>query len=200
MNGKLKFGAKLVLGAVFAVAVVGYSFFQSFVPGSVCAALPANASFVFKADSLEALLQSPVCGQLDKALGAGNSLRELMEGNGWKHLAAASEIAVADIPFRQAGQHKTWAAASWVGWRSPLLRWKLEHCRNKNLEFLGKHAVWPVWQYKSPEIARGMHLTFALTDTVLLTCLSETPSDIILLIDTYDKRAPSANQPQGNQP
>ena len=188
----------IVLGAVFAVATIIYSFYQPFIPGAVCEAIPARASFVFVADSLDELLQSPVCGQLDKALGAGNSLKELLVSNDWKKLAAASEIAVADIPFRSAGRQKTWATASWVGWRSPWLRWKLEHSRNKNLKFLGKHAVWPIWQYDSPELARGMSLTFALTDNLFLACLSESPMDILLLLDTYDKRAPALTQ--GNQP
>ncbi|MEA2069323.1 MAG: hypothetical protein U9P12_08990 [Verrucomicrobiota bacterium] len=195
---KIKFSATLLLGILFGGTILAYSFIQPFHSNAVCEAIPERASFVFMANSLDELLQSPVCSQLDKALGAGNSLKELMASNDWKKLAAASEIAVADIPFRSAGRQKTWAAVSWVGWRSPWLRWKLEHSRNKNLKLLGKHAVWPVWQYDSPELARGMSLTFALTDNLFLACLSESPTDILLLLDTYDKRAPAHTQ--GNQP
>ena len=185
---------KVALGLVFAGAILGYSFFQPFQPGAVCEAIPDRASFVFQANHLEELLQSPVCGQLDKALGAGNSLRKLTENNGWIRWVAASEIAVADIPFRQAGEHRSWAAASWVGWRSPWIRWRLEHSRNQNLKRIGKHSVWPVWQYDSPDIARGMSLAFCLTDNLFIACLSESPADIALLIDTYDKRAPTFNK------
>jgi hypothetical protein len=181
----------VVLGVLFGAATLIYSFYQPFIPGAVYAAIPARASFVYRANSLEELLESPVCGQLDKALGAGNSLKELLADNGWTGLAAASEIAVADIPFRQAGFNRTWAAASWVGWRGPWLRWKLEHARSRNLKLLGRHATWPIWTYDSPEIARGMHLTFALTDNLFLVCLSEKPADIVLLLDAYDKRTPS---------
>jgi len=180
-----------VLGGCFAAAVLLYSFHQPFIPGAVCESIPAQASFVYRATSLAELLESPVCGQLDKALGAGNSLRELLENNDWTKLAAASEIAVADIPFRQAGITRTWAAASWVGWRSPWLRWKLEHAGHRNLKLLGRHAAWPIWVYESPDIARGMQLTFALTDNLFLACLSENPADITLLLDAYDKRIPA---------
>lgn len=198
---KLRLGGTLALAVVFAAVVVGYSFYQPFIPGAVCGAIPQQASFAYRADSLNDLLKSPVCGQLDKALGAGNSLKELTDSNGWTKLAAASEIAVADIPFRRAGSQKSWAAISWVGWRSPWLRWKLEHCTNKNLKLLGKHAVWPIWIYESPTIARGMSLTFALTDNLFIACLSETPTDILLLLDTYDGRAPaSMDYKQGKQP
>lgn len=191
MKRKLQLGVTVALGAIFAGTIVVYSFVQPFQPGAVCNAIPDGASFVFQAENLDELLQSPVCGQLDKALGAGNSLKAIADSNGWVKLAAASEIAVADIPFRNAGHSKSWAAVGWVGWRSPWLRWKLEHSRNKNLKLLGKHAVWPIWQYESADIARGMSLTFALTDNVFMACLSENPTDILLLLDTYDKRHPS---------
>lgn len=188
---KMRLSGTIALGAVFGCAVLLYSFHQPFIPGAVREAIPAYATFVYQADSLEELLDSPVCGQLDKALGAGNSLKNLLEGNRWMRLAATSEIAVADIPLRQAGSNKTWAAASWVGWRSPWLRWKLEHTRDRKLKLLGRHAAWPIWIYESPDIARGMQLTLALTDNLLLVCLSEKPTDIVLLLDAYDKRTPS---------
>ncbi len=184
----------IVLSAVFAVATFVYSFYQPFIPGAVSEAIPSRASFVFRVDSLEELLQSPVCGQLDKALGAETSLSELIGSNSWTALAASSEISVADIPRHYAGEQKSWAAVSWVGWRSPWLRWKLEQSRNKKLTLLGKHAVWPVWRYDAPDLAPGMNLTFALTDTLFMACLSEGTSDILLLLDTYDKNAPSTTK------
>ena len=59
---------------------------------------------------------------------------------------------------------------------------------------MGKHAAWPIWTYEPPDIARGASLTFALTDKLFLICLSENPSDILLLLDTYDQRIPSINR------
>ena len=109
----------LLLGALFVGAILAYSFTQPFQPDAVYSAIPEGATFVYKADNLDELLNSPVCGQLDKAL--GDSLKAIAASNDWATLAAASEIAVADLPFRSAGQQKTWAAISWVGWRSPWL-------------------------------------------------------------------------------
>ncbi len=197
MNAPFKFGIKIGLGALFAGAIVAYAFVQPFEPDAVRGAIPYGASFVFKAESLGDLLQSPVRGQLDKALGAGNSLREIAESSAWTKQVAAAEIAVADIPFRSAGARKSWAAASWVGWRSPWLRWRLEHARDDRLDFMGKHSVWPVWRYDAPDIARGMSLTFALTDNLFIVCLSESPTDIFLLLDTYDGRHPAARHDKG---
>ncbi len=192
---RLHLSGTIALGVLFSGALLYYSFFQPFIPGAVQQAVPDAATFVHRADSLEELLQSPVCTQLDQTLGAGNTLRGLLQSNAWVALAAPSEIAVVGLPFQQAGQHKSWAAISWVGWRSPWLRWKLEQAAGKNnLRFLGKHAVWPIWQYDAPDIARGMTLTFALTDNFFLTCLSERPADIVWLLDAYDKHAP-ANTP-----
>ena len=181
----------LLLGAVFAGAIIAYSFVQPFQPDAVLEAVPRGASFVYKADSLDDLLSSPVCGQVDKALGEGLSLKTIAEANRWTSLAAASEIAVADLPYRRAGTQKAWAAVSWVGWRSPWLRWKLEAAAGDTLQPLPKRAVWPIWEYNDPQLAAGQHLTFALTDNVLIACLSENRDDILLLLDTYDKRVPS---------
>jgi hypothetical protein len=185
----------MALGVVFAVAVFCSSFCQPFISGAVLGAIPAHATFTHKAATLDELWGSPVLGQLDKALGAGNSMEALLRSNDWLPLAAPSEIVIASLPVRYAGQPPAWVAASWVGWRSPWLRWKLEHARIEGLSFFGKHSVWPIWRYETPEIARGSYLTFALTDNLFMTCLSDNPTDILLLLDTYDQRIRSLNPP-----
>jgi len=190
---RLKLSGTIALGTIFAAVVFCCSFCQSFISDAVYGAIPAQATFTYRAKSLDDLFESPVCAQLDKALGAGNSLEALLTGSPWVKLAVPSEIAITEIPLRHAGQSTSWAAVSWVGWRSPWLRWKLEHSRAKGLSFLGKHAVWPIWEYKAPDIARGMSLTFALTDNLFMACLSENPSAILLLLDTCDNRMPSIN-------
>lgn len=194
MNRKLKFGIIIVQGIVLLAVSIGYAFFQPFVPGAVHDAIPAQATFVHQADSLEELLGSPVCGQIDKALGAGNSLEALVTSSPWLRRVVPSEIAVADLP--RAGQTTSWTAASWVGWRSPWLRWRLEHTRTEGFSRLKKrneHNVWPVWKYEAPGIAGGTPLVFALTDNLFIACLSDTPSDIFPLLRAYDNRNPSAN-------
>ena len=190
---KLRLSGVVCLGLVYLATALGYAFYQPFIRDAVYDAIPAQATFAYKAESLDDLYESPVCSQLDKALGAGNSVEALLHSNDWVKLAVPSEIAIAAIPLRYAGQTRTWATVSWVGWRSPWLRWKLEHSRTEGLSFLGKHAVWPIWKYETPDIARGTSLTFALTDNLFLACLSENPTDILLLLDTYDQRTPSIN-------
>ncbi len=189
----LRCSGKISLGIILLAVSIGYAFFQPFIPGAIYDAVPTQATFTYKALGLDQLLANPVCAQLDQALGAGNSVATLMESTDWIRRAAPSEIVIADLPLRFAGQAKTWAVVSWVGWRSPWLRWRLEHTRAEGFSFLGKHAVWPVWEYKTPGIAHGTRLTIALTDNLLIVCLSENPSDILLLLDTYDKRMPSIN-------
>jgi hypothetical protein len=178
----------LALSIVFTGVVLRYSFFQPYIPGAVRTAIPKESTFVYEAASLEELLESPVCAQLDASLGAGNTLKALLESSSWTRLVVPSDIAVADLPLRRTGQNRTWAAASWIGWRSPWLRWRLEHTRDPRLVLLGKHSVWPIWQYTDPDLARGMSLTFALTDNLFLACLSESPGDIVYLLEAYDMR------------
>ncbi len=183
---KAKPGRTIGLGIVFAAVAIGYAFFQPFVPGAVREAIPAQATFVHQADSLDELLEDPVCN-------AGNSMKSLTAANPWLRRVVPSEVAVADLPLRRAGQTKVWAVASWVGWRSPWLRWRLEHIRAEGFSFLGKHNVWPIWKYETADIAGGASLVFSLTDNLFIACLSENPEDILLLLETYDRRAPSVN-------
>jgi len=180
-----------VLGIVLAAVAIGYAFFQPFIPGAVCDAIPAEAISVHQADNLDDLMRSPVCGQLDKALGAGVSLEALAKTSGWFGRVAPSEIAVATLPLRYANQSQTWVAVSWVGWRSPWLRWRLEHTRAEGFSMIGKHSVWPIWKYETPGIAGGSPVVFALTDKLFIACLSDHPADILSLLDAYDNRNPS---------
>ncbi len=188
---KLKQRITVGLGIAFLAISIGYAFFQPFIPGAVYDAIPAEATSVHRAAGLEDLLRSPICGQLDKALGAGVSLEALSETSGWLGRVAPSEISVATLPLRYAGQSQTWATVSWVGWRSPWLRWRLEHTRAEGFSMLGKHSVWPIWKYESPNLAGGSPLIFSLTDTLFIACLSDRPSDLLSLLDAYDNRTPS---------
>lgn len=193
MRGSWKARGTITLCAVLAAAVLTCSFCQPFVSGAVYDAIPAQATFTYKVNGLDELFRSPICRRIDTALGAGNSLENLLHDNAWADLAAPSEIALAVIPGLHAGEATSWAAVTWVGWRSPWLRWKLEHTRSDQLKFLGKHAVWPIWKYETSDIARGASLTFALTDRLFIVCLSDSPADMLHLLETYDRRIHSMN-------
>ena len=71
---KMKLGGTIVLGVILTAAVFCCSFCQPFISGAVCDAIPAQATFTYKADSLEEIWDSPLCSQLDTALGAGNTV------------------------------------------------------------------------------------------------------------------------------
>lgn len=187
-----------VIGLSIACVAVSllYAFFQPHIPGAVRSAVPAQATFIHEAESLDALLSSPICGQLDKALGAGNTLAALATSCKWIRRAVPAEIAVADLPLNYTGQPRAWATVSWVGWRSPWLRWKLEHTRAEGFSLIGKHHVWPVWKYESPDIARGSTLVFTLTDNLFIACLSNNPSDIQTLLNAYDNPTLSIDHDQ----
>ena len=183
-----------ILGAGFTGTIIFYSFFQPYIPGAVNKTMPTRSNFVFRADSLEELFESPVGCQLNNSLGTGIKLEELLASSRWVRFATPSEIAVADIPYFQTGQRKSWVAASWIGWRSPWLRWKLENSTNSNLHFIGKQADFPVWLYNSPDIAEGLSLSLSVTDNLFLACLSEQPTEMmILMLDAYDRSGASAN-------
>jgi len=191
MKQRLTPSGTVVLGTVFAALTLCCSFYQPHVTGAVYEAVPAHASFAHRSANLGELRNSPLYSRLNQMLGAGNSMDALLKNHEWIHLAAPAEIVITSFPMRRHGETKVWAAISWVGWRSPWLRWKLEHARTEGFTFIGKHSVWPVWKYETPDITRGSCLTLSLTDNLLIACISEDPGAITLFLDTYDRRIPS---------
>lgn len=186
--------ASVALGIAFAATTIGFAFFQPFVPGAVWSAFPQPGSLVCKADSLEQLVDTPACQQLGREFSDRQILQLLLFSKSWIRLAAPSEIALGAIPLNGSGGPRFWAAASWVGWRSPWLRWKLDHIHSPGFSFVGKHSVWPVWEYRMPGLANGNVLAFALTDNLFIACLSQDPSHIFQLLDAYDTHKTEARR------
>lgn len=179
--------------------LAGFSLWQAFVqpfqPGAVRKAIPAKATSTYRADTLTELLTSPVVLQLNQALPFDQSLQRLLQENknmhSWMRKLAPSEIVVASIPSAYSESGKSWAAVSWVGWRSPWIRWQLQACRSGELTQIGHHSVWPVWQWKRTDIPDSPPILFALTDNLMVASLSNNAEDLVLLLDTYDKRVRS---------
>ena len=64
----------------------------------------------------------------------------------------------------------------------------------KQLEYLGPYSVWPIWQIETPQSGK---ITFTITDTLFIACLSPHAADIVILLDTYDKRVRNITQTRG---
>jgi hypothetical protein len=175
-----------LVATLFTIHVLYFSFFQSSIPGATEKAIPCEATFVHSMKNIDELLKSPVCGQINKKLGTEITLAKLLKEEPWLKDFMPSEITIANMPLHYRGQSKTWAMVSWVGWRSPWLRWKLEGKKNKHFTLLKKYHVWSVWEYKSNKIAPNSSLTFSLTDTLFIVCISDHPSDIFSFLNSYD--------------
>lgn len=192
--------AKGGLGALIAASTIRFAFIQPFEPNAVYKAIPSFCTSIYQADSLLELLESPVSGQIDDAIGHVGALIEFSQKNQWVKRLTPSEITVAGLPQRHLHERKPWAATSWIGWRSPWIRWKLAATRAEGLTSMEKYAAWPVWKYSGHKLPSGMTLTFSITDSLFIACLSDNPEDIHLLLDTYDKRWPAVATTKRNEP
>jgi len=176
------------LGCVlFAFYVIHSAFFKSIIPGATKLAVPAEATFVHQMKNVDELLKSPVCDPLNKKLEGEKTLAALLESEPWLRQFVPGEVTVVNMPLRYAGQSETWAIISWVGWRSPWLRWKLGAKQNKQFSLIAKHNDWPIWRYKSATMGADVSLTFSLTDTLFIVCISDRPSDIVFFLNAYDR-------------
>lgn len=178
------------LSLVLLLLSLWYSFLQPFKPGAVLGAIPLGASGIQQVDSVDELLGSAFFEELDQLF--DGSLQETwLTDNPWINRLAPSEIAVARLKYNRTVAPDAWVAVSWVGWRGPWLRWRLEQLNKDEFSFLGKSAAWPIWKYELPHREDNMILTCALTDQLFMVCFSESTTDIMLLLDTYDNQVPS---------
>jgi len=174
------------LGCVlFVFYVIHCAFFESMVSGATKQAVPVVATSVHQMKNIDELLKSPVCGQINKKLGGEITVASLLKSEPWLRQFVPSEVTVVNMPICCFGQ-KTWAIVSWVGWRSPWLRWKLGAKQGGAFKRIGKYNVWSIWEYTSDKIAPDSSITCSLTDNLFILCISDHPSDIISFLDAYD--------------
>lgn len=170
----------------FAGATAGFAF-RPAPPEALGAAVPEGATFVYEADNLSALLESPVRCEIEKAFGPGVDLERMAQTNRWFRRVAPGRIILARIPATMPQSSDTWLAICELGIRAPFLRWRLEFLRSETVRLLGRHHAWPVWLVRRPESAARPAIGVSVTDSAFLICLSEAPSNILLALDAYDR-------------
>ena len=185
MMSRLRRIITLALGVVFGAAILSYSFCHRFSPEKVSAIIPRELSTRYQAASWSELKEER---SVQEILAADPNMGSLLNAIDREFVSLDSDMVLVPIPRSQwmASAH-AWVAASWVGGRCPWLRWKMEQARDKNLEPIKNETVWPVWECHSLDLPEGMGLYFALTENLFVVCLSETPMDMVLILNRFDQ-------------
>lgn len=171
------------LCTLFGALILSYSFCHRFSPEKVTQMIPsALHDTAVQADSIEKLTLPAEFSALPNAEYFLKTLLPLVDE---KYTSLSSEIAWTPLYMYQ-GQ-SSFLAVCWVGGRSPWLRWKFEQASDKKIGPIKNQTVWPVWQCFRKDLPEGNNLYFALTENLFLVCLSETKTDIISLLNSFDQ-------------
>lgn len=171
------------LCTLFGTIILSYSFCHRFSPEKVTQMIPpALRDTAVQASSLEKLTFPDEFSALPEAAYFLKTLLPLIDK---EYTSLSSEIAWTPLYTYQG--RPSFLAACWVGGRSPWLRWKFEQASDKTISPLKNPTVWPAWQCFRNDLPAGKNLYFALTENLFLVCLSETETDIISVLNSFDQ-------------
>jgi hypothetical protein len=171
------------LCALFGIAVLCYSFYHRFSPEKVTQMIPPSLrDNAVQAASLEEL---PLPDEFAALPGSTHFLKTLLPLIDEEYVSLSSEIAWTQLHTYQG--YSSYLAVSWVGGRSPWLRWKFEQAADKKISPIKNPTVWPVWQCFRNDLPEGKNRYFALTENLFLVCISETEVDIISVLNSFDQ-------------
>jgi len=150
-------------------------------------AIPHTAIFVSEHDWLGRALER----FRNQSPGGGGCGRDRRNGGGvgrfnsdpviarWRQRLAAREAVIAYVPALGFQGEPAWIVAAWIGGDSQRLRWNTLFARGSGLREvrLGHSStIWIVETEKSA--AQERHLSLALSEGVLLGCLSRDPQGV----------------------
>lgn len=163
-------------------------------PGAVFAAIPADATTVLVsrnlAGELPVLLRNPAVHSMLNSLGASDEDIAKVVSNrqtrAWIEQLASRETVLAYVPALGYQRKPAWVFASWIGGRSQRLRWQLQWFRSSDLRPLHLDFGRTVWVTRTKLPQPGQRLSLALTEGLVLGCVSADPAGVRWLIETGD--------------
>lgn len=130
----------------------------------------------------------------------GDVFEKLHFSNPWKKADGFFQslekrpIAVAVAPLGGRDRRDTWVVVSAVGPRAVFLRWRLMFAPPPGVKPLRSYGAWPVWQYSDPSLPLWMRVRFSIAEGLLICSISDDSHDMDYLLDTLDRRRPSAQR------
>lgn len=178
------------LSVLFGIAILCYSFCHRFSPEKVTRAIPTPyRALSSQAASMDQLALIPEISHLPQA---DYFLETLLPELDKEYVSLSKETAISPLPSYIGAP--SWVSATWVGGRSPWLRWKFDQTKNSKVSPIKNETTWPMWQCMRSDLPEKMNLYFALTENLFLVCLSETPENMVSVLSSYDRK-PSKDHP-----
>lgn len=164
-------------------------------PDRVFAAIPANASVVSVHHNLagewDSFLTNPL---LLRAMHAGGVPDADLDGittnrtiREWVGRLASDKTVVAYVPALGPQQKPALVCASWIGGQSRRLRWKLAWLKSRDLVPVKlNEGQLTVWLTRTKFGKTNLRLSLALTEGMVLACISEDPVGVRPLLEAAE--------------
>jgi hypothetical protein len=183
-----------ILLAAFVAAGVGWILYVPYDPVRLYRAIPADATLVSTHDNLaarwEQALRDPVALAVLRSLGVKDKdLANLARNRAprrWLRRMASRRTVFAYLPGVAPDQPPAWAAATWIGAHGHQLRWALFWTWTRRLRVLRLEDGRPCWSWRVKTSDGEVPVSFALSEGVLVACLSDDPLAVRRLLQSLD--------------
>lgn len=189
----------ILLGLVLLAGVsVWWMFHEPEELERVLKALPADAAWISVhrglGDRLDELVENPAARGLIEALGADmEGLETLREDAATRALfgrLADRAVALAYLPALPGSGRPAWLATAWIGAQARPLRWRLAVGHVPGCKAMGSVRGHAIWHIESGPDQPPVALT--LSEGLLIACVGEDPSGLIVALSALDGLTPSA--------
>jgi len=177
------------------VVSIWWIFYVPYRPERVFEAIPSNAAVVSVNQKLagkwDEVFTNPLLLRALKAAevqeGEIEGLRTNAVARKWAEKLAADQTVLAYVPAMGPDQKPALIAASWIGNQSRLLRWQMAWIKTRDLTpvYLD-HGNLTVWLSREKFGKTNMRLSLALSEGLVLACISEDPIGVRVLLETAE--------------
>lgn len=190
-----------ILVAVFCGALAWWVFYLPYDANAVLRAIPADVPFVSVHDNLAARWPG-VCGsQLLRCLAfsAGIKTQDIdrvasdPETLRWINKLAGRRLAIAYVPSLNGTGREAWLLSSWIGGYSQRLRWMASLGLIPDAKPVGTCGRQRIWAVPMAGVAGNKKLSVAVSDGVLMCCISAVPQGVSTMVEALDGGGRSAS-------
>jgi len=184
-----------ILLAIALGATIWWIFHVPYRPDRVFSAIPANATVVSVHENLagewDALFTNPMLHKaLTEAGVADTNLDKLANDSvirSWTERLASDRSVIAYVPALGTTHAPAIVAASWIGNQSRLLRWQVAFVRSRDLTPISlDEGRITVWLTRTKFGKTGLRLSLALSEGLVLACISTDPVGVRALLESAD--------------
>ena len=184
-----------VLLVVFLTIGIGWLFYVPYRPERTFSAIPLNASGVSVHRNLagewDNLFNNPMILRAVQAAGVPDKDLKDFSNNPvtkqWVNRLVSDQSVLAYVPSLGTQQKPALVCASWIGGQSRTLRWQMAWIKSRDLVPVTlNEGKLTLWRSRTKFGNTNLRLSLALTEGMVLACISEDPTGVRVLLEAAE--------------